>query len=173
MKFHLILPLAAAAMLTACNASAPAEHDEAVEVAQPSVEIPADLMERHDFSLATTPNTRTALAYLYTAWNDKELAHARATYWVPGSFPADGGSAPPVLPRYQMKRVIEQGDEVVVLALVEGFGMGEEFTTFFGAPGGIKVGDAVVEFFRFDPETGLIAEKVDIIQPMSEESLDF
>jgi len=154
--------------LAGCTAETPAPVEAEAKVA-----IPADLLERHDFSLADTPNKRTALAYLYSAWNDGELASARATYWVPGSFPPGGGSGPPVSPQYTIKRVMEEGDQVVVLALVEGVGIGEEFTTVFGTPGGIKIGDAVVEFMRFDPASGLIAKKVDIIEPMSEESYDF
>lgn len=137
------------------------------------VEVPADLLARYDFSLADTPNKRTALAYLYTAWNDRRLAEARATYWVPGSFPPGGGSGPPVSPRYTIHRVIEEGNQVVVLAFVEGVGIGSEITTVFGTPGGTKIGDAVVEIMRFDPATGLIAEKVDIIEPLSEATYDF
>lgn len=135
------------------------------------------LLQRHDFSLADTPNKRTALAYLYTAWNENRLAYARLTYWVPGSWPelergepARGPPGPP--PRYRIHRVIEEGDQVVVLAFVEGVGIGEPFTTAWGTPGGIKVGDAVVEFFRFAPN-GLIAAKWDIIEPLSEASYDF
>jgi len=137
------------------------------------VTIPADLLERHDFSLADTPNKRTALAYLYSAWNDGHLAEARETYWVSGSFPPGDGSGPPVSPHYTIHQVIEEGDTVVVLAFVEGIGIGEEFTTIFGTPGGTKIGDAVVEIMRFDPETGLIAEKWDTIEPLSEETYDF
>ncbi|GGD55783.1 hypothetical protein GRI62_03205 [Erythrobacter arachoides] len=139
----------------------------------PQVAVPAELLARHDFSLADTPNKRTALAYLYTAWNDGQLAQARQSYWVPGSFPPGGGAGPPVSPRYTIRRVIEEGDQVVVLAFVEGVGIGQPFTTIFGTPGGTKIGDAVVEIMRFDPATGLIAEKVDVIEPLSETTYDF
>lgn len=163
-----IFVFAAAMSLVACAAGEAPVAEQA-----PQVEIPADLLQRYDFSLADTPNKRTALAYLYSAWNDGQLADARATYWVPGSFPAGGGSGPPVSPQYTIHRVIEEGDQVVVLALVEGIGIGDEITTIFGTPGGTKIGDAVVEIMRFDPATGLIAEKVDVIEPVSEESYDF
>ena len=165
-----LFPLAAALLLAACatsTASAP----------PPAVAIPADLMARHDFSLADTPNKRTALAYLYTAWNDARLGEARLTYWVRGSFPAlERGEAPVAppgpSPHYTVHQVIEEGDRVVVLALVRGFGVGQDFTNVFGAPAGPKVGDAVVEIFRFGPD-GLIHQKWDIIEPMSETSYDF
>ncbi len=154
--------------LAAC-ASGPAATDtpQAEEVVAPAV------LKLHDYSLADTPNKRTALAYLYTAWNDGKLAEARETYWVPGSFPPGGGSGPPVSPKYTIHQVIEEGDTVVVLAFVEGIGIGEEFTTVFGTPGGTKIGDAVVEIMRFDPSTGLIAEKWDTIEPLSEATYDF
>jgi len=61
---------------------------------------------------------------------------------------------------------------VVVLAFVEGVGIGSRITTVFGTDGGTKIGDGVVELFRFD-ETGLIASKVDIVEPVSEASYDF
>ncbi|MEL1251070.1 hypothetical protein [Aurantiacibacter gilvus] len=156
-----IVVVAAAMALSACQQQ---EEQDSEQRAQ--MEIPADLLERYEFSPADTPNKRIALVYLYSAWNDGELADARATYWVPGYFP-------PVIPQYRIHRVIEEGDQVVVLALVEGIGIGDEITTIFGTPGGTKIGDAVVEVMRFDPATGLIAEKVDIIEPMSEESYDF
>ncbi len=137
----------------------------------------AGLLQRHDFSLADTPNKRTALAYLYTAWNEGRLREARLTYWQRGSFPeleAGGApSAPPgPTPRYTVHRIVEEGDLVVVQAFVQGMGVGEQFTTVFGTPGGIKIGDAVVEIFRFD-ENGLIAEKWDTIEPLSEATYDF
>lgn len=167
------LAWAAAVLAMGSGLAACAEQNGEVQEQLSQVQIPDDLLDRYDFSLADTPNKRTALAYLYTAWNDGRLAEARETYWVPGSFPPGGGSGPPVSPRYTIKRVIEEGDEVVVLAMVEGVGIGEEITTVFGTPGGTKIGDAVVEFIRFDPASGLIAQKVDIIEPMSEESYDF
>lgn len=167
-RLFAILALATALPLAGC-AGPEAETAEP----QGSVAIPVDLLARHDFSLAVTPNKRTALAYLYSAWNDGELQAARATYWVPGSFPTGGGSAPAVSPQYTIHQVIEEGDRVVVLALVRGVGIGEEITTIFGTPGGTKIGDAVVEIMRFDPATGLIAEKWDTIEPVSEESYDF
>lgn len=138
-----------------------------------------EILKQHDYALADTPNKRTALAYLYTAWNDGRIAEARAAYWVPGSFPAAPAGGPPAdlpanvgSPRYTVKKVIEEGDHVVVLSLVEGVGIGEEITTIFGTPGGTKIGDAVVEIFRFD-EQGRIAEKWDTIQPISEQDYDF
>ena len=139
--------------------------------------IEAGLLQRHDFSLADTPNKRTALAYLYTAWNEGRLREARLTYWRRGSFPElEGGGAasgpPGPSPRYTIHRVIEEDDLVVVQAFVQGIGVGREFTTVFGTPGGIKIGDAVVEIFRFD-DTGLIAEKWDTIEPLSEATYDF
>lgn len=139
--------------------------------------IDAGLRERHDFSLANTPNKRTALAYLYTAWDEGRLREARLTYWRRGSFPEleAGGvpSAPPgPSPRYTVHRIVEEGDLVVVQAFVQGVGIGQPFTTVFGTPGGIKIGDAVVEIFRFD-ERGLIAEKWDTIEPVSETTYDF
>ncbi len=137
------------------------------------------VLERHDYSLADTPNKRTALAYLYTAWNDGRIAEARRAYWVPGSFAAAPAGARPAdlpanigSPRYTVKKVIEEGDQVVVLAFVEGVGIGQPITTIFGTPGGTKIGDAVVEIFRFSPD-GLIAAKWDTIQPISEADYDF
>jgi len=137
------------------------------------------MLAAHDYSLADTPNKRTALAYLYTAWNDGRVAEARQIFWVPGAFPAPAkGAAPADLPRnigrphYTMKQVVEEGDRVVVLAFVKGVGIGTPITTIFGTPGGTKIGDAVVEIFEFAPD-GRIARKWDFIQPMSEESYDF
>jgi hypothetical protein len=52
-------------------------------------------------------------------------------------------------------------------------GIGDRITTIFGTDGGVKIGDAVVEIFRFDPASGLIKAKWDTIQPISEESYDF
>ncbi len=137
------------------------------------------MLAAHDYSLADTPNKRTALAYLYTAWNDGRVAEARQIFWVPGSFPTPTtGVAPADLPRnigtphYTMKKVVEEGDRVVVLAFVKGVGIGTPITTIFGTPGGTKIGDAVVEIFEFAPD-GRIARKWDFIQPMSEESYDF
>lgn len=142
----------------------------------PAAPLDAGLLARHDFSLADTPNKRTALAYLYTAWNEGRLREARLTYWRRGSFPdlEAGGqpSGPPVSPVYTVHRVIEEGDQVVVLAFVRGVGVGQPFTTVFGTPGGTRIGDAVVEIFRFD-EDGLIAQKWDTIEPLSEATYDF
>lgn len=160
-----------ATLLLALSACSGAPETSDAPVAEEVV--PADVLALHNYSLADTPNKRTALAYLYTAWNDGKLAEARETYWVPGSFPPGGGSGPPVSPQYTIHKVIEEGDTVVVLAFVEGIGIGEEFTTVFGTPGGTKIGDAVVEIMRFDPATGLIAEKWDTIEPLSEETYDF
>lgn len=139
--------------------------------------IEAGLLQRHDFSLADTSNKRTALAYLYTAWNEGRLREARLTYWRRGSFPAlEAGGAPSgppgPSPRYTVHRIVEEGDLVVVQAFVQGMGVGQPFTTVFGTPGGIKIGDAVVEIFRFD-DNGLIAEKWDTIEPVSEATYDF
>lgn len=141
--------------------------------------VPPDVLAKHDYSLADTPNKRTALAYLYTAWNDGRLVYARRTYWVPGSFPDLDAKGPPAdlppnvgAPRYTIKKVIEEGDHVVVLAFVEGVGIGQPFTTVFGTPGGTKIGDAVVEIIRFGKD-GLIAQKWDTIEPLSEKSYDF
>lgn len=139
--------------------------------------IEASLLERHDFSLADTPNKRTALAYLYTAWNEDRLREARLTYWRRGSFPElEAGGAPSgppgAPPRYTVRRIVEEGELVVVQAFVQGMGVGQPFTTVFGTPGGTKIGDAVVEIFRFD-ENGLIAEKWDTIEPLSEATYDF
>lgn len=142
----------------------------------PAAPVDATLLARHDFSLADTPNKRTALAYLYTAWNEGRLREARLTYWRRGSFldlEAGGQpSGPPVSPVYTVHRVIEEGDQVVVLAFVRGVGVGQPFTTVFGTPGGTRIGDAVVEIFRFD-ENGLIAQKWDTIEPLSETTYDF
>ena len=166
--------LAIAPAMSACQ-----PRQDGADAAPRAEIVPAEVLERHDYSLADTPNKRTALAYLYTAWNDGEIKRARQTYWVPGSFPDPKGEAPPAdlpknigTPQYTIKQVIEEGDRVVVLALVKGVGIGEEITTIFGTPGGTKIGDAVVEFFRFD-ESGLIAEKWDFIEPVSEQSYDF
>ncbi len=155
--------------LAACSAPEDRALGELVTVA-----VPPELMERHDFSLADTPNKRIALAYLYTAWNDGEVEAARRTYWVPGSFTEENIAPPPNVgtPSYTIHKVIEEGDHVVVLAFVEGVGIGEEFSTVFGTPGGTKIGDAVVEIMRFSPD-GLIAEKWDTIEPLSEDSYDF
>ncbi len=146
--------------------------------AQDSVPIPAELLAAHDFSLADTPNKRTALAYLYAAWNEGRLPQARLTYWQPGSFPelertGVPDDLPPNIgtPHYTIHRVIEEGDQVVVLAFVQGVGIGSEFTNIFGQRA-IKVGDAVVEIFRFAP-SGLIEAKWDTIEPVSEASYDF
>lgn len=176
------LILAVAGLVSAQALQGCAEQNTAQEPAAetPAVEIPADLIARHDFSLADTPNKRTALAYLYSAWNDGNIAEARETYWVPGSVfaPPPMGPRPPGQPenagspQYTIKKVIEEDDHVVVLALVKGVGIGEEITTIFGTSDGIKIGDAVVEIMRFD-ENGLIAEKWDTIQPVSEASYDF
>jgi len=167
MLMPLLLPVLA---LTGCSQP---QADPAGAAASTQVIIPQELLEKYDFSAADTPNKRTALAYLYTAWNDNRLAEAREAYWLPGSFPPGGGAGPPVGPRYTIKRVIEESDQVVVLAFVEGVGIGDEITTIFGTPGGTKIGDGVVEVMRFDPTTGLIAQKVDIVEPVSEESYDF
>ena len=134
----------------------------------------------HDYSLADTPNKRTALAYLYTAWNDGKVEEARRTYWAPGSFfgKKPEGPPPPGLPKdfrgpkYTIKKVIEEGRNVVVLAFVEGVGIGEPITTLFGTPGGTKIGDAVVEIFEFG-DGGLIVNKWDTIEPLSEQTYDF
>lgn len=141
--------------------------------------VSADTLARHDYALADTPNKRTALAYLYTAWNDGRIAEARRAYWVTGSFPAVPGGAKPAdlprnvgMPHYTIKKVIEEGNQVAVLAFVKGVGIGEPITTIFGTHGGTKIGDAVVEIFEFAP-SGLIARKWDTIQPVSEESYDF
>lgn len=141
--------------------------------------VPPSVLAAHDYSLANTPNKRTALAYLYTAWNDGKLQEARQTYWVPGVFrsappmkPPPGMGARPMTVRYTVKKVIEEGDQVVVLAFVEGVGIGEPITTLFGTPGGTKVGDAVVEIFQFRKD-GLIARKWDTIEPLSEATYDF
>jgi hypothetical protein len=75
-------------------------------------------------------------------------------------------------PKYTIKKVIEEGNQVVVLAFVEGVGIGSRITTIFGTDGGVKIGDAGVEIFEFD-KSGLIAKKWDTIQPVSEESYDF
>jgi len=141
------------------------------------------LGQSHDYSLADTPNKRTALAYLYTAWNDGRRQEARDRYWVPGAYPANSPpkGAPPVVPspqggpppiHYTIKKVIEEDNQVVVLAFVKGVGIGKPVTTLFGTPGGIKIGDAVVEIFEFSPE-GLIARKWDTIEPLTEETYDF
>jgi len=166
-----VLPAAALqAQDTLCPAEAPL-----------GVMIPAPLLATYDFSLADTPNKRTALAYLYTAWNEARLREARLAYWRAGSFPElEAGGAPDgppsgppgPSPKYTIRQVIEEGNQVVVLAFVEGVGIGSRITTVFGTDGGTKIGDGVVELFRFD-ETGLIASKVDIVEPVSEASYDF
>jgi hypothetical protein len=141
--------------------------------------VTAATLQAHDYSLADSPNKRTALAYRYTAWNEGRIAEARQRFWVAGSFPAPTpGSKPADLPKnigtpkYTIKKVIEEGNQVVVLAFVEGVGIGSRITTIFGTDGGVKIGDAVVEIFEFD-KSGLIAKKWDTIQPVSEESYDF
>lgn len=153
-----------------CPAEAPLE--------AAGVGVPAELMAQYDFSLADTPNKRTALAYLYTAWNEGRLPYARLTYWQPGSFPelertGVPDDLPPNIgaPRYTIHRVIEEGDQVVVLAFVQGVGIGEEFTNIFGQRG-VKVGDGVVEVFRF-AANGKIAAKWDVIEPLTDASYDF
>lgn len=150
----------------------------AQDAAPAAVVIPPELLAAYDFSLADTPNKRTALAYLYTAWNEGRLPQARLTYWEPGSFPelertGVPDDLPPNVgaPRYTIHRVIEEDDQVVVLAFVQGVGIGSEFTNIFGQTA-TKVGDAVVEIFRFAP-SGLIAQKWDTIEPLSEASYDF
>ncbi|MBN4075898.1 MAG: hypothetical protein COA71_12965 [SAR86 cluster bacterium] len=150
--------------------------------AQAIEQITEEVLARHDYSLADSANKRTALAYLYTAWNDGQVQNARQTYWEPGSFPeaptTAEGAPPPDLPtnigspQYTMKKVVEEGNHVVVLAFVEGVGIGDEITTIFGTSGGIKIGDAVVEIFEFNPD-GLITNKWDTFQSLSEESYDF
>ena len=60
----------------------------------------------------------------------------------------------------------------MVLEFVEGVGIGTEITTLMGTPGGTKIGDAVVEIFKFD-EDGKILQKWDVIEPLSEASYDF
>ncbi|MES2699366.1 MAG: hypothetical protein V4647_07130 [Pseudomonadota bacterium] len=167
MKFAAIL---GALLLAGCQTVAGTERTDGLS-------IDAGLRERHDFSLADTPNKRTSLAYLYTAWNEGRLREARLTYWRRGSFPElEAGGAPSgppgPSPRYTVHRIVEEGDLVVVQAFVQGVGVGQPFTTVFGTPGGIKIGDAVVEIFRFD-ERGLIAEKWDTIEPVSEATYDF
>jgi hypothetical protein len=141
--------------------------------------VSAAMLSAHDYSLADSPNKRTALAYLYTAWNDGRVAYARQLFWVPGSFPAPAPSTAPAdlprnigTPKYTIKKVIEEGNQVVVLAFVEGVGIGSRITTIFGTDGGVKIGDAVVEIFEFAPD-GKIARKWDTIQPVSDESYDF
>ena len=159
--------------LSACSAE-----PDAIDQPQAKEVVTDAVLAKHDYSLADTPNKRTALAYLYTAWNDGEVKAARDTYWVPGSFDDVGKGLPPDLPknvgmpRYTIKKVIEEGGNVVVLAFVEGVGIGEEITTIFGTPGGTKIGDAVVEIFEFNQD-GLIAKKWDTIEPISEEGYDF
>lgn|GEM_PF-1948142 len=140
--------------------------------------VPPDVLKKHDYSLANTPNKRTALAYLYTAWNDGRLQQARLTYWGKGSFPelertGVPDDLPPNIgaPRYTIHKVIEEGDQVVVLAFVQGVGIGSEFTNIFGVRG-IKIGDAVVEIFQFAPN-GLIQRKWDTIEPLSAAGCDF
>ncbi|MCA9473990.1 MAG: hypothetical protein KC594_18150 [Nitrospira sp.] len=176
LKYHTVSFLAVA--LAACQPKAAGEQSDHVS---------PEVLALHDYSLADTPNERTALAYLYTAWNDGQIRDARLTYWSPGSFPdleaeAAADSPPEGLPidlpvnvgspTYTIKKVFEDDDHVIVLAFVEGVGIGEEFTTVFGTPGGTKIGDAVVEIFRFDDD-GLIAEKWDTIEPLSEQTYDF
>lgn len=138
-----------------------------------------EVLKLHDYSLADTPNKRTALAYLYTAWNDGRVGHSRLTYWAKGSFPEleKGGSLADLprnigTPKFTIKKVIEERDHVVVLAFVEGVGIGSQITTVFGTPGGTKIGDAVVEIFQFGKD-GLIVKKWDTIEPVSEKSYDF
>lgn len=175
--------LGLAAVLASCVAgsgtSAPAGEAAAGDAAVGAARVSAETLARHDYSLADTPNKRTALAYLYTAWNDGRLPYARLTYWVAGSFPelertGVAADLPPNVgaPRYRIHQVIEEDNRVVVLAFVEGVGIGSRITTIFGTDGGTKLGDAVVEIFEFAPN-GLIARKWDIIQPVSEESYDF
>lgn len=170
---YLFPGLAVFLFLSACS-------DEPEGGVQPQVkEVVTDaVLAKHDYALADTPNKRTALAYLYTAWNDGEVKAARETYWVPGSFKDTDKGPPSDLPKnvgtphYTIKKVIEEDDNVVVLAFVEGVGIGDEITTIFGTPGGTKIGDAVVEIFEFDKD-GRIAKKWDTIEPISDESYDF
>lgn len=107
-----------------------ADREQDSAALQSVVIVPGELLERHDFSLADTPNKRTALAYLYSAWNDGEISEARATYWEAGSFLENATAGPPAdlpdnigSPQYTVHKVIEEGNRVVVLSLVEGVGM--------------------------------------------------
>lgn len=140
--------------------------------------VSSEVLALHDYSLADTPNERTALAYLYTAWNDGKLAEARRTYWVgQADFSNDPKGPPPGAlkfpsPRYTIRKVISEGNTVAVLALVEGFGIGKPAVTQRGLTTEPKVGDAVVEFMQFAP-SGLIEKKWDTIEPMTKSTLDF
>jgi hypothetical protein len=108
--------------------------------------VPAELVAAHDFTLADTPHKRTALAYLYTAWNDGRLPEARQAYWAPGSPEGERSGFPP---RLNVRSVIEERDQVAVLAFAEGTG---------SALSGRLAGDAIVEFFRFAPSGLILAE---------------
>lgn len=144
---------------------------------------------RHDYSLANTPNEITALRYLYTAWNDRRIAEANKTFWAPGAYAAmiaakeqrkrehgvDAGDATyklPPPPVYTIRKVISEGDFVVVLAFVEGVGIGDDLTDFLGRPIGPKIGDAVVEIFEMNDDH-LIVRKWDTVEPLSRQNLDF
>ena len=163
MNRHLACALAVLP-LAACSQAAPREV------------VPSEVLKLHDYALADTPNERTALAYLYTAWNDGKLAEARKTYWVPGSvFPP-----PPKFPtplkfastRFTIKQVVSEGNTVVVFAFVEGFGIGQPALTQRGPSTEPKIGDAVVEVMRFAP-SGLIEKKWDTIEPLTKSTYDF
>ena len=144
---------------------------------------------RHDYELADTPNEITALRYLYTAWNDRRFKYANETFWAPGAYEAmvagkeqrkrdfgvasaDSGYKPPPPPTYSIRKVISDGDFVVVLAFVEGVGIGDDLTDFLGQPIGPKIGDAVVEIFEMNSDH-LIVNKWDTVEPLSRQNLDF
>ncbi|TXS90284.1 hypothetical protein FV139_18685 [Parahaliea maris] len=148
----------------------------------------------HDYSLADSPNKLTALRYIYLANNEGRFAEARKQFYDPAALeeddkrrrarlkeitlasgvaaPEKASLPPPPSPVFTVKRVVEEGDVVVVLAFVEGVGIGDQITTFMGTPGGTKIGDAVVEIFRFNAQ-GKILRKWDVIEPLSEATYDF
>lgn len=152
------------------------------------------LADGYDYSLADSVNKKIALEYIYMANNDGKFAEARKKYYDPVALQADearrrerlkkmgvvppdaapgkGKPLPPPSPKFTVKRVVEENDTVVVLAFAQGVGIGEEITTFMGTSGGIKIGDAVVEIFKFN-DKGKILQKWDVIEPLSEATYDF
>jgi len=151
--------------------------------------------EEFDYSQADSPNKRTALEYIYLANNQGKFQEARKRYYDPVALQADEqrrearfkaiaelqskspmaagkNLPPPPSPKFTVKRVVEEGNQVVVLAFVQGVGIGRELTTLWGTSGGVKIGDAVVEIFEFNDQ-GKILQKWDVIEELSQISYDF
>jgi len=147
-----------------------------------------------DYTLADTPNKLTALEYIYMANNQGRFKEAREKYYDAEALIADEvrrqqrfaklnaqndknkdeslSMPPPPSPQFTVKKVIEEDNQVVVLAFVEGVGIGRELTTIWGTPAGKKIGDAVVEIFLFNND-GKILQKWDTIEELTEQGYDF